>query len=238
MGTGFRIALIDDEEGLRRTLGIALENSGYLVDGYVSASDALEAMARPDVAAPDLIVLDVMMPGIDGITFCSIFRKDDRKTPIVFLTSRADELTRLEALERGGDDYLTKPFSIKELLVRIAVCLKRIERYAPAEAAACHGAPAFDIDYPAWRVRFGGRPIDFTVTEFRIFTALYSRPGAVMTREKMMERAYPEDPYVSDRNADMHVARIRKKIRALRPDFDGIETVYGLGYRFLEGEKG
>jgi two-component system, OmpR family, response regulator ChvI len=232
-----KIAIIDDEKSIQRTLAYALRAEGYGVDVYDSGLSALE---RLNGNPPDLIILDIMMPGIDGITFCSLFRREDRKTPVIFLTSRADELSRLEALERGGDDFLTKPFSIKELVVRISVCLRRVALYGGATVSAEPGGgdSLFAVDFPAWQVRVNGRIVDFTVTEFRIFTALHANPGAVMTREKLMEHAYPQDPYVSDRNADMHITRIRKKICALEPGFDGIKTVYGLGYRFKESGKG
>jgi two-component system response regulator ChvI len=226
-----KIVIIDDEKSIRQTLAYALRQENYNVDFYNSGSVALERIKENP---PDLIVLDIMMPGIDGITFCSLFRKEHRRIPIIFLTSRIDELSRIEALERGGDDYLTKPFSLKELLVRISVCLRRVEQYRETDAVASRktNGSLFTIDYPAWRVCVDGRALDFSVTEFRIFTVLFGNPGVVMTREKLMQAAYPEDAYVSDRNVDMHITRIRKKICALRPGFEGIETVYGLGYRY------
>jgi two-component system response regulator ChvI len=229
----YTIAVIDDEQGIQKTLAHALRAAGYNAVFFSSGGEALERLSEQ---APDLIVLDIMMPGIDGITFCSLFRKEHPLIPIIFLSSRADELSRIEALERGGDDYLTKPFSLKELLVRIGVCLRRVERYRTDEAAApadAGGGP-FVVDTAGWRVHLDGRALDFSVTEFRIFTALLSRPGTVFTREQLMKKAYPEDTYVSDRNVDMHITRIRKKICAVQPAFDGIETVYGLGYRYRE----
>ncbi len=233
MQSPYTIAVIDDEQGIQKTLAHALRTAGYKT---VFLSSGGEAWERLPERLPDLIILDIMMPGIDGITFCSLFRKEHPRIPIIFLSSRADELSRLEALERGGDDYLTKPFSLKELLVRIGVCLRRVEQYRAEGAAPPAGAGGgpFTVDTAGWRVHVDGRPLEFSVTEFRMFTALLSRPGTVFTREQLMEKAYPEDTYVSDRNVDMHITRIRKKICAVQPSFSGIETVYGLGYRYRE----
>ncbi len=231
MKTKYTIAVIDDEKSIQQTLAYALKSNNYEARFYDSGSIALELLQKN---LPDLIILDIMMPGIDGITFCSLFRKENHHIPIIFLSSRVDELSRIEALERGGDDYLTKPFSIKELLVRISVCLRRLEQYRNNDDVVSRkaGTAPFAVDYPAWQVCCNGRVLDFSVTEFRIFTALYGNPGVVFTREKLMEKAYPEDTYISDRNVDMHITRIRKKICGSLPDFKSIETVYGLGYRY------
>ncbi len=214
---------------------MALEAKGYSVTIFDSGSDALDNIKSN---LPDLIILDIMMPGIDGITFCSLFRKENPNIPIIFLSSRADELTKIEALERGGDDFMTKPFSIKEMLVRISVSLKRIERYkieTKSEISA-NTYSLFSVDKPAWEVSVDGNIINFSVTEFRIFTALYNNPGKVLTREHLIEKAYPEDVYVSDRNVDTHITRIRKKIVNFYPPFNGIESVYSLGYRYKENK--
>ncbi|MBN2535663.1 MAG: response regulator transcription factor [Spirochaetales bacterium] len=231
----YTIAIIDDEKSIQQTLAYTLESEGYTVHFYDSGSIALEQI-KDDL--PDLIILDIMMPEIDGITFCSIFRKQNNTIPVIFLSSRIDELSKIEALERGGDDYLTKPFSIKELLVRISVCLRRVEQYRKENTIHSHkkSESPFSVDYAGWEVYVHNHMLNLTVTEFRIFTALYSNPGVVFTREKLMEKAYPEDFYISDRNVDMHITRIRKKICLYYPDFKGIETVYGLGYRYKENQ--
>jgi DNA-binding response OmpR family regulator len=229
----YTIAVIDDEKSIQQTLAYALEPENYSVFFYDSGSDALEQLKDN---LPDLIILDIMMPGIDGITFCSLLRRENNQVPIIFLSSRVDEVSRIEALERGGDDYLTKPFSIKELLVRISVCLRRVEHYMKKDPSLPREEKdsLFSIDYPAWEVRINNQVLQFSVTEFRIFTTLYNHPGVVFTRETLMQKAYPEDSYVSDRNVDMHITRIRRKICVHYPEFKGIETVYGLGYRFKE----
>ncbi len=227
------IAVIDDEKSIQKTLSMALENEGYSVCIYDSATDALDQIKEN---LPDLIILDIMMPGIDGITFCSMFRRENPNIPIIFLSSRTDELSKIEALERGGDDYLTKPFSIKELLVRISVSLRRVKRYEEDNTPQIDKKKnsLFEINDSAWEVHVNNNLVNFSVTEFRIFTALFNNSGIVFTREQLMEKAYPQDVYISDRNVDTHITRIRKKITAYYPEFNCIESVYGLGYRFKE----
>lgn len=224
-----KIAVIDDEESIQKTLSVALESEGYNVTVYRSAS---EALGKIEQNLPDLIILDIMMPGIDGITFCSIFRKQENSIPIIFVSSRVDEITKLEALERGGDDYLTKPFSIKELLVRISVCLRRLNNFSDTKKVNNRNESGFVIDDNAWQIYSDNNLINFSVTEFRIFTTLFKNPNVVYTREELMIKAYPEDSYISDRNVDTHITRIRKKILKYNKDFRGIESVYGLGYRY------
>lgn len=224
-----KIAVIDDEESIQKTLSLALGSEGYDVTIYRSASEAIDTI---ESNLPDLIILDIMMPGIDGITFCSLFRKKENSIPIIFLSSRVDELTKLEALERGGDDYLTKPFSIKELLVRISVCLRRVENYSESPVNPNKSCSGLVIDESGWQIYYDNHLINFSVTEFRIFTTLYKNPNVVYTREELMIKAYPEDSYISDRNVDTHITRIRKKVLKYNKAFKGIESVYGLGYRY------
>jgi DNA-binding response OmpR family regulator len=223
------IAIIDDEISIQRTLSLALESQGYTLSIYNSGSEALEKI---ESKIPDLIILDIMMPGVDGITFCSIFRKMKNNIPIIFISSRVDELTKIEALERGGDDYLSKPFSIKELLVRISVCLRRVDNYTNSVKNPSKSIIGFYIDNAAYQVFFDNILINMSVTEFRIFKTLFENPKVVFSRDELMDKAYPEDGYISDRNVDTHITRIRKKITQKNKSFKGIESVYGLGYRY------
>lgn len=224
-----KIAIIDDEVSIQKTLSVALESQGYSVTIYSSGSEAIENIENDLL---DLILLDIMMPGLDGITFCSIFRKKEYNIPIIFVSSRVDEITKLEALERGGDDYLTKPFSIKELLVRISVCLRRVEYFKNPAIVNSEINSGIVINNSAWQVYINNNLVNFSVTEFRIFTTLFKNPNVVFTREELMTKAYPEDCYISDRNVDTHITRIRKKILNHYKEFKGIESVYGLGYRY------
>ncbi len=233
----YRIAIIDDEQSIKKTITYALQSEKFFIDVYENGSQALKEINK---CLPDLIILDILMPGIDGITFCSLFRKEHPDIPIIFLSSKVDELTKIEALERGGDDYLTKPFSIKELLTRIRVCFRRVELYQSNNKLSeltqhnIRDYGHFRVNYSTWEVFVNNNIINLSVTEFRILTILLSNPGIVFTRENLMRKAYPEDLYISDRNVDMHITRIRKKINLHFPDFEGIETVYGLGYRYKE----
>ena len=235
MNKKYRIAIIDDEQSIKKTITYALQSEEFHIDTYENGSQALDEIKN---CLPDIIILDILMPGIDGITFCSLFRKEHPDIPIIFLSSKVDELIKIEALERGGDDYLTKPFSIKELLTRIKVCLRRLELYKFSNdlpKPTQHKIIEYDffrVNYSTWEVFVNNHLISFSVTEFRILTTLLSNPGIIFTREKLMLKAYPEDLYISDRNVDMHITRIRKKISIYCSDFDGIETVYGLGYRY------
>jgi len=223
------IAIIDDETSIQKTLRIALESQGYSSSIYNSGSEALDSI---ETDVPDLIILDIMMPGVDGITFCSIFRKMNYHIPIIFISSRVDELTKIEALERGGDDYLTKPFSIKELLVRISVCLRRVDNYTTSINNPSKRFIGFFIDNAAYQVFFDNILINMSVTEFRIFKTLFDNPKVVFSRDELMTNAYPDDGFISDRNIDTHITRIRKKVTQVNKKFKGIESVYGLGYRY------
>lgn len=223
------ITIIDDEENIQKTLSYILEKEGYTVSIYSSGTEALKQITNHK---PDLIILDIIMPGIDGIKFCEVFRSFDTTTPIIFLSSRIDEISKLDALERGGDDYLTKPYSVKELLVRINVCLRRVNILCKRDQIENSSRNGFYIDSAAYQVFYNNQLINFSVTEFRIFFTLSNSPGVVFSRDDLMKKAYPEDNFISDRNIDTHITRIRKKINKVYGDFRGIESVYGLGYRY------
>ncbi len=229
MNKKYHIAVIDDEKSIQQTLTLALEQENYIVTAYNSGQHALDNIFQN---LPDLIILDIMMPGLDGISFCSLFRESDKTTPIIFVTSRADETTKIEALERGGDDYISKPFSIKELMVRVKVCLKRLEIYKKTDKRPIIENEQIYINRDEWQIYIEGEVINFSVTEFRIFQKLYNNPGTVFTRDDLMNAAYPEDKFISDRNIDTHITRIRKKICKKQNSFKGITSVYGLGYRY------
>lgn len=223
------ITIIDDEESIITTLSLVLQSEGYRTSIFKTGSDAIENIWDD---LPDLIILDIIMPGIDGITFCHQFRKKNSSIPIIFLSSRVEEFTKLEALEKGGDDYLTKPYSLKELLVRISVCLRRVRNYVNIDINRAIETDDFCIDELGYQVYYNQELINFSVTEFRIFKTLYNNQGVVYSRDDLMIKAYPEDNFISDRNIDTHITRIRKKITKIFSTFEEIESVYGLGYKF------
>jgi two-component system response regulator ChvI len=172
---------------------------------------------------------------MDGLELCRKIRAESETVPIIFLTSRDDEVDRVLGLELGADDYLGKPFSMRELIARVRVLLRRsARRAAPTrddETVMTTGS--LELDPQRFIVRWKGMAIDLTVTEFMMLQALVRHPGHVKTRQQLTRDGYPHDNYVSERTIDSHVKRIRKKFEAVDPAFDRIDTVYGMGYRFL-----
>jgi two-component system, OmpR family, response regulator ChvI len=185
---------------------------------------------------PDLVILDIGLPQLDGLDLCRRLRARSTQLPIVFVTSREEEFDRVLGLEIGADDYLCKPFSMRELMARVKVLLRRAnpvdERRQTADEVVCVGPLALDPLHLA--VTWNGAAVSLTVTEFLLLHALVRRPGVVKTREQLMTDAYPDRVSVSDRTIDSHIKRIRRKFSAVDPSFDAIEGVYGAGYRYME----
>jgi DNA-binding response OmpR family regulator len=221
-----RVVVVEDEEGLRRDLVEAMESQGYEAAGYPSA-DAF--LAEAEAPRFELMILDIMMPGTDGVQLCSLLRSRGTRQPVIFLSGKSSDFDKVYALESGGDDFLSKPFSMIELLCRVRVCLRRTET-RPEVAAPGPGLRFDDESYRCW---VNGAELALTVSEFRILAAAVRGPRKVFDREELMRIAYPDDPYISDRNADAHVKRIRRKLRAAGIAEDAIQTVYGVGYRFM-----
>lgn len=228
------IALVDDEEKIRETVGFALRRDGYQVDVYRDGADAWEALQQ---RLTDVVVLDITMPRMDGLDLCRRLRGLSEALPIIFLTSRDDELDRVLGLELGADDYLCKPFSMRELQARVKVLFRRLQLNRQPQAAGDEKileVQDLKLDLRRYTAHWRQRPVQLTVTEFMILHAIARRPGHVKTRQQLMEEGYPNDAYVSDRTIDSHIKRLRRKFLAIDPDFDGIETVYGLGYRYRQ----
>ena len=225
------VAVVDDEEHLRTTLSSALRKEGYRTAVY---PDGAAAWQEFESALPDLAILDILMPRMDGLELCRRIRAVSQQIPVMFLTSRDEEFDRILGLELGADDYLCKPFSLRELTTRVKVLFRRAgprsaEREADEEELLEVGSLRLDPRRvsAAWR----GKPVRLTVTEFRILHALARQPGYVRSREQLLDTAFPQDSSMSDRTVDCHIRRIRAKLEAVQPGFDGIETLYGLGYR-------
>jgi len=219
------ITIVDDEEKIRQNLTYALEREGYLVSAYANGVDALEGM---ESQKPDLLILDIMMPRMGGLELCRHIRKNDEEMPIMFLSSKDEELDKVIGLESGGDDYLCKPFSIRELLARIKVILKR----CGGVSSAHERVGALELDREGCLARWKGVLLILTITEFRILESLGGHPGVVKSRDQLCQTAFPEDGYPNPRAMDSHIKRLRRKLQEADPLFDAIETVYGLGYRF------
>ena len=225
------IAIVDDEANIRDTVAFALQREGWEVTTYADGSDAWRAFRG---AMPDLVILDILMPRTDGLELCRRIRGASETVPIIFLTSRDDEVDRVLGLELGADDYLCKPFSMRELVARARVLFRRAARRADGsqdEDATLHVGP-LELDRHRFLVRWKGQAIDLTVTEFLMLQALVRHPGHVKTRVQLTREGYLHDNYVSERTIDSHVKRIRKKFEAVDPQFDRIDTVYGMGYRY------
>jgi two-component system OmpR family response regulator len=216
------ILLVDDDQNLREVASYALSQAGFRVEEVANGRDALAAArARP----PDLIVLDVRMPEMDGLEVCRELRKTSR-VPIVFLSSADDEIDRVLGLELGGDDYLGKPFSPRELVARAKAVMRRLEPQAPAKEVLRRGPLALDEE--RFEASWNGSSVVLTITEFNLLAALLRMPGKVFTREELISRAY-DGVAVSERTVDSHLRRVRAKLAAVGGK--AIETVHGLGYR-------
>ena len=220
------VAVVDDEASLRETLSIALIREGYRVETHSDGIRAWECFLQ---RIPDVVLLDVSMPGMDGLELCRRLRAAHPNLPLVFLSSRDEEIDRILGLELGGDDYITKPFSLRELMVRIKTVLRRASRGGPRPEVA--GSGPLHLDEEAFLVHWHDRLVPLTVTEFRIAACLFRQPGHAKTRDQLIEAAYLDRIYVESRTVDTHIKRIRRKFEATDPEFSAIEAVAGLGYR-------
>jgi two-component system response regulator ChvI len=227
-----RIAIVEDEDTIREAVSFALRQQGHQVQGF---ADGLDAWTAFDAALPDLVILDIGVPRLDGLELCRRLRGRSEALPIIFVTSREEEFDRVLGLEIGADDYLCKPFSMRELIARIKVLLRRAGLAASAAVAGDERlveAGSLRLDLQRYTAAWKGRAVSLTVTEFLLLQALVRHPGHVKTRDQLMQHAYPDNTFVSDRTIDSHVKRVRRKLEDIDPQFASIETVYGLGYRF------
>jgi two-component system, OmpR family, phosphate regulon response regulator PhoB len=224
-----RILIVEDEEALTLLLRYNLEAAGYDVES-VARGD--EADLRLREAIPDVVILDWMLPGVSGIELCRRLRSrpETRQLPIVMLTARGEESERVRGLSTGADDYVVKPFSVPELLARVAALLRRA---SPERVADVLGFGDIAIDREKKRVTRGGRPIDLGPTEYRLLEFLMERPGRVFSREQLLDGVWGSDIYIDERTVDVHVGRLRKALNRGR-DPDPIRTVRSAGYAFDE----
>ncbi|MGQ0660251.1 response regulator transcription factor [Sphingosinicella sp.] len=230
------IALVDDDRNILMSLSVALQAEGFTTRLYSDGEAALKALTE---APPELAVLDIKMPRMDGM---ELLRRLKEKTdfPVIFLTSKDEELDEALGLAMGADDYIAKPFSQRLLIARIRAVLRRSEARAkppgdePEQEAEEIVRGRLVMDPARHRVRWDGADVVLTVTEFMILEALAQRPGVVKSRNQLMDVAYHDDIYVDDRTIDSHVKRMRRKFREADPAFRSIETLYGVGYRFAE----
>jgi two-component system response regulator ChvI len=231
------IALVDDDRNILTSVSIALQTEGFVTRVYTDGATALKAFAEK---APDLGVFDIKMPQMDGMELLRRVREFSTM-PVIFLTSKDDELDEALGLAMGADDYIAKPFSQRLLIARIRAILRRQE-LAKGEASASEEEPEpalldrgrLVMDPARHKVLWGVKDVTLTVTELLILEALAQRPGVVKTRNQLLDVAYHDDVYVDDRTIDSHIKRMRRKFRAVDPEFDAIETLYGVGYKFQD----
>lgn len=219
-----KILVVDDDPHIREVVMFALEKAGMKV---VQAEDGVKALAAAAASTPDLIVLDISMPELDGLEVCRTLRKTS-DTPILFLSSRDEEIDKIIGLELGGDDYVTKPFSPRELVARINAILKRKAPATKSAKTMAHGA--ITVDMASYTASCLGQKVPLTATEFMLLVTLLRHPGKVFTRDELMDQAYDGNITVSDRTIDSHIRRIRGKFTACGLG-DVIVTNHGIGYK-------
>ena len=235
------IALVDDDRNILTSVSIALQAEGFVTRVYSDGAAALKAFADNP---PDLAVFDIKMPQMDGMELLRRVREMGGPVgvmPVIFLTSKDDELDEALGLAMGADDYIAKPFSQRLLIARIRAILRR-QDLLRVQANHSDGQTEEELmvrgrltmDPARHKVLWDGKDVVLTVTEFLILEALAQRPGVVKSRNQLLDIAYQDDVYVDDRTIDSHIKRVRRKFRTVDPDFDGIETLYGVGYRFSE----
>jgi two-component system response regulator ChvI len=239
-----KITLVDDDENIVASVSMALESHGHAVKSYFDGASGLAAL---EADPPDLAILDVKMPRMDGMEVLRRLRQTS-EIPVIILTSKDEEIDEILGFNLGADDYMHKPFSQRLLLERVKAVLRRARpemeeelggAAGPGAAAAAAAAKPLKrgkltLDPARHDCLWDGRPVKLTVTEFLLLQSLAQRPGFVKSRDNLMDAAYDDQVYVDDRTIDSHVKRMRKKFRVVDPEFDAIETLYGVGYRYRE----
>ena len=238
------IALVDDDRNILTSVSIALESEGYKVETYTDGASALDGLTAK---RPDLGIFDIKMPRMDGMELLRRLRQKS-DLPVIFLTSKDDEIDQLFGLKMGADDFITKPFSQRLLVERVRAVLRRTQARAEGAAGGGGGATvggggdggtilergSLLMDQERHTCTWNGKNVTLTVTEFLILFSLAQRPGVVKSRDALMDAAYDDQVYVDDRTIDSHIKRLRKKFKMVDDSFDMIETLYGVGYRFRE----
>jgi two-component system response regulator ChvI len=226
------IALVDDDRNILTSVTMLLEQEGYRVRTFSDGASALSALSA---SPPDLAILDIKMPRMDGLELLRHLRQTS-DLPVIFLTSKDEEIDELTGLNAGADDYIRKPFSHRLLLERVKAVLRRREKTTPATEPKREVMVRGNLvlDPQRHECTWEGRPVRLTVTEFLILQCLAQRPGFVKSRDNLMDAAYDDQVYVDDRTIDSHIKRLRKKFKAVDDNFEAIETLYGVGYRYRE----
>jgi len=236
-----KITLVDDDENIVTSVSLALESHGHTVKAYFDGAAGLAALENDP---PDVAILDVKMPRMDGMEVLRRLRRTS-DMPVIILTSKDEEIDEILGFNLGADDYIHKPFSQRLLIERVKAVLRRAGRGETDDAAGPAAAPGAEaaralkrgkltLDPARHESLWDGKPVKLTVTEFLLLQSLAQRPGFVKSRDNLMDAAYDDQVYVDDRTIDSHIKRMRKKFREVDPEFDAIETLYGVGYRYRE----
>ncbi|HET6573855.1 MAG TPA: response regulator transcription factor [Fimbriiglobus sp.] len=229
-----RVLIVEDERGLVQSLSWYFHREGYET---VVAQDGVEGLRKAQTLAPDVVLLDVMLPGLDGLEVCKTLKTNERTrdVPIIMVTARSEESDQVLGLHIGADDYVTKPFSNKVLLAKVKALLRRVEGKADASDVIEH--QGVTIDRVRHRAMVHGAAVDLTPTEFRLLECLLRQPGRAFSRHQLMDAAIGEGQIVLERTIDVHVKTLRKKLTAAGGSPELIETVRGVGYRFREAKQ-
>jgi DNA-binding response OmpR family regulator len=225
-----KVLVVEDDPGILRTVADNLRFEQYVV---VTATDGETAYALLRKEQPDLIVLDLMLPRMSGLELCRKLRMDDAEVPVLMLTARGEEADRVRGLDLGGDDYVTKPFSVPELMARVRALLRRRAPAAPPDAPDTLTFGHAEIDFERYAANRGGRPVEMTRKEFALLRFLASRPNSVVTRDEILNKVWGLDSYPVTRTVDNHIASLRAKLETNPAHPAHIQTVHGVGYRFV-----
>lgn len=229
-----KIALVDDDRNILTSVALALEAEGFEVKTYHDGEEGLKGIT---LNPPDLVILDVKMPRMDGMELLSKLREFST-LPAIFLTSKDDEVDQVLGLRLGADDYITKPFSQRLLIERIRTILRRQQMMNPPTATPDSANKvrrgSLELDDSRHLCSWKGEPLNLTVTEYLLVKTLAQNPGHVKNRDQLISQAYGDSIYIDDRTIDTHIKRIRKKFRDIDGNFDAIETLYGVGYKYKE----
>ncbi len=223
-----RILIVEDEPAIADTIQYALETDGFQTALLTSGQPVIPYLSGEKV---DLIILDIGLPDINGLELCKKIRSS-HNLPVIFLTARSDEIDRVVGLEIGADDYVTKPFSPRELCARVRAVLRRMQNAQPAPLSS---ASTFHVDEAKKRILFFDTALDLSRYEYRLLKAFIERPGQVFSRDQLMERAWDEPEASMDRTVDAHIKNLRAKLKAVNPEVDPIVTHRGTGYSLKEG---
>lgn len=233
----YKIALVDDDQNILTSVSMALEEEGFQVFTYTDGAAGLEGVMKEQVS---LVVLDIKMPRMDGMETLRRIREKSN-VPVIFLTSKEDEVDELCGLRMGADDYIKKPFSQHLLIARIKTLLRRVDLMEEEEGSSTRDNSQIIerdnlvLDKSRHSCTWKGQQVDLTITEFLMLYALLEKPGFVKTRDQLIDQAYGSNVYVDDRTVDSHIKRLRRKFKELDENFTRIETLYGIGYRYREG---